>query len=138
MLTNDRYAYRQAFYTAWQKYCKNLPLEPVEIQMAEIIVLHPEYHFLFEKETSEVEFQLEENPYLHLSLHLAIQDQIRLDMPKGITKVYQELLKRGHVDSHGVQHQMMLCLANFIWQIAQSSQNATVNEAAYLEALQAL
>ena len=43
MYTNDRDAYRHAFYTAWQKYQKKLALEPLEKQLVEIILLHPEY-----------------------------------------------------------------------------------------------
>ena len=83
MFSNNRDAYRQAFFTVWQKYQKQLPLEPVERELAQIMIEHPEYHYLLEKPDSfqQQEFSLEENPFFHMSLHLAIRDQLRLRKP---------------------------------------------------------
>lgn len=123
MYTNNRDAYRQAFYTVWQKYQKKLPLDPVETQLAEIIALHPEYHRLLEKPDScqQQEFSLEENPFLHMSLHIALREQLRMDRPQGISKIFADLTARD-VSQHDAEHSMMECLAQMIWQAQQTGQ----------------
>ena len=134
MYTNNRDAYRQTFFAAWQKYQKQLPLEPVEKQLIEIMLLHPEYHPLlnhpeaFEKQ----EFELEENPFFHMSLHLAIREQIRTDRPAGITAVYDALSAR----SEDAEHLMMTCLAQMIWAAQQSGEMPSEEE--YLSRLRGL
>lgn len=137
MYSNERHLYRQAFFNAWEKYCKHLPLEPVEQQLIEIILLHPEYQGLLQqsKSSESQEYELADNPFLHLSLHLAIQDQLRLNRPQGIVECYQALLQRD-ADTHHVIHLMMECLAQTLWEAQQLGKQP--DERIYLEKLKLL
>lgn len=121
MYTHQREAYRQTFYDAWQKYLKQLPLNPVEAQLVEIILIHPEYHSLLNnvQACQTQEFALEENPFMHMSLHVALREQIRSNRPLGITSIHQALNAQ-HNDPHQLEHQMMTCLAQVLWESQQS------------------
>lgn len=114
--TNDREAFRKAFFTAWQKHLKKLPIDAIEAELIEIILLHPEYQCLFEKPSAyeNQEFALEENPFLHLSLHLAIREQVRLNRPIGIAQIKQGLMNKFQ-NQHEAEHSMMTCLAQIMW-----------------------
>lgn len=121
MYTDNRDDYRLLFFTAWVKYQKKLPLEPVEAQLVQVILKHPEYHvFLAKAETSQKqEFTLEENPFLHMSLHQAVHDQLSLDQPQGIRQLQQGLLKK-YGNEHQVEHLIMQCLYAMMVQAQQS------------------
>lgn len=137
MYTDNRELYRQAFYQAWQKHLKKLPLDAVEAQMVEVLILHPEYHHLFAQSTdfSKQEFAIEENPFFHLSLHIALLEQVRMDRPAGIQTIYRDLMIMAE-NKHDVLHQMMRCLAEMLW---EAQKNGTIpDESIYLEKLRAL
>lgn len=136
MYTNDRDAYRQSFFVVWDKYKKKLPLDAVETQLLDIILLHPEYHGLLDHPSSfqTQEFQLEENPFFHMSLHLALREQIRTQRPAGITAIYQSLLKK--MNAHEAEHRMMQCLAQVMWKAQQTG--IPPSETDYLEKLKQL
>ncbi len=137
MYTNDRDAYRQSFFITWQKHQKGATLTPVEKQMAEIIQQHPEYHALLTSSDlcQHQEFAPEENPFLHMSLHMAIVDQLQVNQPRGITTLYQGLLTQMH-NAHETQHQMMQCLASVMWQAQQAG--IPPDENVYWDKLQTL
>jgi hypothetical protein len=134
MYTNNRDAYRQAFFTAWQKHLRKLPLETVEAQLLKVILLHPEYHALLNNPSmyQAQEFSLEENPFFHMSLHVAIQEQLRLDRPAGVRAAYQKLLNKSK-NAHEAEHYMMGCLARVMHK-AQESGNMP-DEQEYLKEL---
>ncbi len=137
MYTDNRDAYRQAFFMAWDKYKKQLPLNPVEGQLVEIILVHPEYHALLEnpKQCEKQEFTIEENPFFHMSLHVAIREQVRTNRPTGVAEIYQILSKQMD-NPHEAEHAMLTCLAQILWQAQQSG--AMESEASYLEKLRQL
>lgn len=134
MYTNNRDAYRQTFFAAWQKYLKKWPLEAVEQQLVEVILLHPEYHALLEKPRAfqNQEFALEENPFFHMSLHIAIREQIRTNRPAGIAQIHEQLLRK-YADAVQVEHRMMECLAQVMWQSQQKGE--APGEIVFLEKL---
>lgn len=134
MYTNNREAYRQAFFTVWQKYQKKWPLDALEQQLIEVILLHPEYHSLLDKPQAfkGQEFALEENPFFHMSLHMAIREQIRTNRPVGIAPLYQQLLVK-HNDVMAVEHKMMTCLTDIMWNAQQ--QGKAPDEAVFLAKL---
>ncbi len=118
MLTNDRTAYRRAFCDVWRKHRQALPLTPLECQIRDVILAHPEYQGLVEQTETVLarEFHAEdgeENPFLHMGLHLAILDQVSMDRPPGIRSIYKELLNH-YPDSHQAEHAMMGCLQRMI------------------------
>ena len=39
----DREELRKMYADAWQKRCDSLPMSPLEVQIADVIALHPEY-----------------------------------------------------------------------------------------------
>ena len=110
---------RKIFFTTWAKMQNKQPLEPLEQQVASIIVLHPEYHSILNhpdryRDQDYLPELGQTNPFLHMGMHIAILEQISLDQPLGIRCLYQKLLEQ-HVDAHAIEHKMMDCLAEMIW-----------------------
>lgn len=127
MYTNDRNAYRNTFYTAWQKHLKKLPMDGVEAQLAAIIEAHPEYHHLLENKNQDDEFSAEENPFIHLSLHLALREQVITNRPQGVVDIYQSLQEK-YPSIHEREHAMMRVLAEAMWQGQQEGKMPTDSE----------
>lgn len=120
MYTNNRDTYRQTFANTWQKHLKGTTLDAVESELLAVILLHPEYHSLFDSAQKEKqEFIPEENPYIHMSLHMAIREQIRMDKPLGTKEIYNNLQKIKQ-NPHEVEHIMMTVMAKLLWESQQS------------------
>ena len=137
MYTDNRNAYRQLFFTVWQKHLKKLPLEIVEAQVLDIILTHPEYHALLsDPETfMNQEFALEENPFLHMSLHIALREQLQMDRPAGIKDVFQNLVTK-FGEMHIAEHQVTTVIAQMMY---ESQQTGNVpDEQEYLRRLKEL
>ena len=89
-------------------------MEPLEQMIAAVVEQHPEYHSMLEDPNQALERDFtpeggESNPFLHLSMHLGIQEQVGTNRPAGIAGVYRQLtLKCG--DVHTAEHKMMECL----------------------------
>ena len=136
MFTTDRLKQRKFLAQAWEKYNSNHVLEPLELQLAKIIERHPEYQeFIKNLDTEYFPEQGKTNPFLHINLHLALQDQLGLDQPKGIKKIYSQLLKKIK-DTHQVEHIMMEQIAEMIFN--SQKYNKTMNLKYYLESLNEL
>jgi hypothetical protein len=135
MFGQDRTAMRRFFLETWQKHQRRQHLEPLEQIIAQAIEQHPEYHRLLEQPdlVLEQEFHPEAggaNPFLHLGMHIGLQEQVAADRPAGIAGIYRELmLKNG--DPHQAEHQLMECLERILWE-AQQSQTVP-DEENYLE-----
>lgn len=138
--SQERDRLRQAFLLVWQKMQTPQTLTPLEKQIAQVLGEHPEYNRFFAQGEGVLgqEFPVEEglpNPFMHLSMHLALRDQIQLDRPLGIAKVFKELtLRYGHPLE--AEHRMMDALAEALWFAQQHQQ--PLSEAAYLQQLQNL
>lgn len=121
---------RQLFFESWKKYCQKESLTPLEQQIANVILQHPEYHALFNQESTLQQAYFpemgQENPFLHMGLHLAIRDQVNMDKPVGIQSIYHQLLTR-HQDALHVEHLMMDCLAQCLWQAQRNNQPPNEN-----------
>ena len=81
MFNPSRADARRFFFETWSKYRSQAPLEGLERTAIEIILLHPEHHGLLDdaQRNLERDFSPESsavNPFLHLSLHLAIAEQL--------------------------------------------------------------
>lgn len=111
-------------------------MDPMQEVVANIVELHPEYHHLLEDdEVVDRDFSAEmgeSNPFLHMSMHIALHEQISTNRPQGINDCYQKLCLL-HGGSHDAEHQMMECLGEALWN-AQRSQ-AAPDEAKYLDCL---
>lgn len=135
----DRQQLRQYYFDIWQKHLNREVLQPLEVLIAQVLAKHPEYHqYLNDPDSLNKDFTPEmgeSNPFLHMGLHLALEEQIQTNRPEGIIGIYQRLLKK-YQDIHQAEHAMIECLAEAIW-VAQRNHSAP-DEAAYLECLKKL
>lgn len=137
---NERKELRQFYFDVWQKYQQKQTLEPLEQQLISIILQHPEYHEIFtDPEKILAHDYLAEagnsNPFLHLSLHQALLEQVATNRPAGITAIYQKLIQQiGEV--HSAEHAMMEILAETLWEGMR--QGKFVDDQTYLAKLQRL
>ena len=140
MFDLDREQSRRLFFTAWKKHSNKEILEPLESLVADVIQMHPEYHALLENPEANQDKDYfpemgETNPFLHMGLHIAIKEQISIDQPFGIKDQYSRLLVK-HQDPHAVEHLILECLSQMIW---ESQRNKTFpNNDAYLACLKSL
>ncbi len=137
MFSPTREQARKFFFDTWRKYRAQLPLEGLEKTVLETILLHPEYHPLLDDAEASLEREYTPdsgalNPFLHLSLHLAIAEQLSIDQPRGIRDLHAQLLARTGSE-HDAAHVLLECLGETVWQ-AQRDQ-AAPDEAAYLECI---
>ena len=134
---NDREQIRKTYLAAWQKHLAKQPLSGLETQLVELILLHPEYQSFFENPDDDLQhnYRTDNNPFLHLGLHLGIREQLATNRPAGIREIFTKLMQK-HQDQHQVEHLMMDVMANILWEAQQS--NALPDEALYLERLKAL
>lgn len=112
-------------------------MTPLELLAADWMARHPEYHRVLGDEEAAVAFQYSpdsghENPFLHLSLHLSIQEQISIDQPRGIRAAWQALLTRTGSE-HDAAHALIDCLAQAIWRSQRA--NLPIDELAYRRAI---
>ena len=127
---------RNFFCESWRKHRERLVLEGAEATAADLIAEHPEYHALLEKPEAAIEQEFtpeggQMNPFLHLSLHLAIAEQISIDQPRGIKAAYFAL--RQKMEVHNVEHAIMECLGETIWRSQRDK--APLDGEAYLECI---
>ena len=110
---------RRFFCETRRKLRDAAPLTPMEALAADWVALHPEYHAdlddldaalaaVYEVEAGRT------NPFLHLSMHLSISEQIAIDQPHGIKQAF-ELLAARRGSAHEAQHEVMECLGEMIW-----------------------
>lgn len=135
--TNDT---RQVFFLSWAHYCNKEPLSPLEAQIVDVIIAHPEYHALLSSPADAASASYsailgETNPFLHMGLHLALREQIQTDRPKGIADIYQRLLLK-YQSILDTEHAMMDHLSDCLW-LAQKNQTMP-NEQSYLAQLNTL
>ena len=127
---------RRFFCEAWRKHRERLPLDGAEVTAADLIAEHPEYHALLEASDAAVEKEFtpengQTNPFLHLSLHLAIAEQISIDQPPGIRAAYQALRQR--LEVHDAEHAVMECLGETLWKAQRAG--TAIDTAGYLACL---
>lgn len=137
MFNPTRDQVRQFFFDAWRKYRKHEILAGMDHIAAGVVLLHPEYHAVLDdpERYQDREYRPEAgdtNPFLHLSMHLAIEEQLSVDQPPGIKAEFTRLAaKLG--DRHAACHAIMECLAEMIW---RSQRDGLPPDAgAYLEQL---
>lgn len=103
----------------WRKHREGLPLEGAETTLIGVLLRHPEYHGLLENAERHLDRDWlpehgETNPFLHLSLHLAVEEQLSIDQPPGARDAFERLRARLG-DEHDALHAVMECLAEEIW-----------------------
>lgn len=139
MFTNNRNELRKVFFDSWKQRREGLAMDAMQEIIANIVELHPEYHALLEDEDAiDKDFtpeQGESNPFLHMSMHIALHEQISTNRPDGIQDCYTQIIKKSGSE-HEAEHAMMECLGESLW-IAQRNKT-TPDEVTYLECLKTL
>lgn len=95
------------------------PLTPMEALAVQWIDAHPEYHVDLERLDVALDkaYAVEDgrtNPFLHLSMHLSISEQVAIDQPHGIRQAI-DLLAARCGSMHEAHHQVMGCLGEMVW-----------------------
>ena len=107
--------------------------------VANIVELHPEYHALLENDDAIDKDYIPEhgetNPFLHMSMHIALHEQISTNRPAGIRDCYIQITKNTGSE-HDAEHAMMECLGESLW-LAQRNQTEP-DEVIYLDCLKSL
>jgi len=128
---------RRFFFDAWEKFGAGAPLTALERTAVEIIALHPEYHALLAAREHHLarDYGPEDgalNPFLHLSLHLGIAEQLAVDRPAGVREEIERLTRK-HDDAHSALHDAIECLGDTMWQAQRMG--TPPDPAAFLECL---
>jgi hypothetical protein len=128
---------RQFLFNAWSKFKQIMILTDLEKIAVEVIQIHPEYHAVFDSPERFMQKQYfpemgEANPFLHITLHLSVIEQISINQPIGITQIYDKLLEH-HNDKHMAYHDLIDCLAETIWHSQRN--NKTLDSEHYLNLL---
>jgi hypothetical protein len=137
MFAPSRDEARRFLAGSWAKFKAAQPLSGLETMAAGIVALHPEYQPLLDDAERNVarDFRPEDgtvNPFLHLSLHLAIAEQLSIDQPPGIRAQFERIrLARG--DEHAALHAVLECLGETLWQAQRTG--AGLDAGAYLACL---
>jgi hypothetical protein len=120
MFNPTRDQVRQFFFDAWRRYREGATLEGLETVAIEIMLLHPEYHPVLDNpvRSASRDYTPEDgqtNPFLHMSLHMAVEEQVSIDQPPGIRAEVDRLIaSRG--DRHEAVHAVLDCLGEAVWQ----------------------
>jgi len=128
---------RDFFFETWRKYRAGEPLAGLETVVLQVILAHPEYHQALEdperfRDKNYSPELGEANPFLHMSMHLAIEEQLSIDQPGGIANSFAALAAK-HGDRHEAMHDAMECLGEMVWRSQRD--RAPPDAAAYLECL---
>ena len=135
MFTPSQHDVRRFFCETYRKQEAREILTPLEAIARDWVLQHPEYASAFgDVDTAlATDYGVEQgaaNPFLHLSMHLSIAEQISIDQPPGIRDACHALARR--LDStHEAHHQIMECLGEMIWQSQRSG--LPPDGAAYIE-----
>jgi len=128
---------REFLFDLWAKHRAGVVLTPLESVALDVILQHPEYHAVLEDRERFLDRDWkpeggETNPFLHLQMPLAMQQQLSIDQPPGIRAAVAALERRAG-SAHDARHAVMDCLAEMIWQAQRNG--APFDNAAYLDCL---
>lgn len=135
MFTPSQHDVRRFFCETYRKHRTNEILTPLEAVARDWIAQHPEYADALKDTEAALaaDYSVERgdsNPFLHLSMHLSIAEQISIDQPLGIRAAFLALAQR--LDSeHEAHHHIMECLGQMIW--ASQRSGLPPDGAAYIE-----
>jgi hypothetical protein len=137
MFQPSQHDVRRFFCGVRAKQRDGAPLTPMEALAARWVAEHPEYDADLADEAGALAavYRVEDgrtNPFLHLSMHLTIDEQCSIDQPRGIRQAV-ELLAARRGSMHVAQHEVMECLGEMVW--ASQRSGLPPDGHAYLEAV---
>lgn len=124
MFNPSQHDVRRFFCEVHRKDRANEILTPLEAVARDWVAQHPEYAgTLADAEAAlAADYSVERgaaNPFLHLSMHLSIAEQVSIDQPPGIRAAHTALAQRLGSE-HEAHHQIMECLGEMIWNSQRS------------------
>ncbi len=134
MFNPSRDQVRDFFFETWRKYRAAEPLSGLESIALGIALLHREYHPVLDdpdryREQAYFPELGETNPFLHMSLHMALEEQLSIDQPAGVVERFNKLVAKAG-DRHEALHEALECLAEMVWRSQRD--NAPPDAEAYL------
>ena len=122
------------FFETWRKYRGGEPLVGMEAVALDVLLAHPEYHAMLghPEQYRDKDYSDEGNPFLHMSLHMALEEQLSIDQPPGIAAKFNRILQKTGERQEAL-HEAIECLAETIWRSQRD--NAPPDAVAYLECL---
>ncbi|MDT3671859.1 MAG: DUF1841 family protein [Aromatoleum sp.] len=133
MFNPSRDEVRSFFTGSWRKYREKEVLTPLEHMAADLVLQHPEYQALLEDPDSVDRDFLPDagqiNPFLHLALHLAVEEQLSIDQPPGLRAAFEASQNR-HGNRHDALHDVLECLGETLFDAQRN--NAPPDGAAYV------
>lgn len=122
---------RNFFFDIFAKAQQNVALSGLEKIAYSIILEHPEYHEILNNRDKYLEAQYspqlgELNPFLHLSMHLTLIEQLSINQPLGIDMLYKEMCVKCK-DEHQAMHEIIDCLGEMIWLAQRNNTLPDVN-----------
>ena len=111
---------RRFFCGVYAKSQSGQAMEAIEQLASQWMAEHPEYHAAFADVDQALAnmgqaSEAQDNPFLHLSMHLSISEQCSIDQPRGIRQAV-ELLGHRRNSLHLAHHEAMECLGRMIWE----------------------
>lgn len=137
MFTPSQHDVRRFFCLTYRKHLANEILTPLEAIARDWIIQHPEYADQLSDLDAAIaaDYSIDggkSNPFLHLSMHLSIVEQVSIDQPVGIRAAFTALAQRLGSE-HEAHHRIMECLGEMIW---TSQRNGTPPDGAtYIECI---
>ena len=118
MFNPSQHDVRRFFCEAWRTARAGAGLTPMDAIARGWLVQHPEYDSAFSDLDAALaaDYSVERgqsNPFLHLSMHLSIAEQVAVDQPPGIRAAYLALAQK--LGEHDAHHALMECLGQMIW-----------------------
>jgi len=85
---------RLMFVEAYRRRNANETLTPLEHQICQVIDVYPEYHDMLSHQggVDKVYPDPRQNPFLKMSLHLSVLEQLSTNRPAGILQLYQQAI----------------------------------------------
>lgn len=122
---------RNFFFDTFAKASQQQGLSDLEKMAYSVIMEHPEYHPVLRDREKYLNYNWlpdagETNPFLHLSMHMSIWEQLSIDQPIGVKALYLEICEHTG-DEHEAQHQVLDCLAEMVWQAQYSNMQPDPN-----------
>ncbi|MDQ6951383.1 MAG: DUF1841 family protein [Mariprofundales bacterium] len=113
-------AHRKVLWLAWSRAQHGLALNALEQRIVAVIALHPEYHAMFRDKEAFLDRDQHPddglNPYLHLSLHLALEEQLATSQPPAIVVALHHLMQVKGMERHQALHKLLELLAETVHQ----------------------
>lgn len=123
---------RRFFAYVWQHRFLSTQLDGLQLKALRILEAHQEYAPYLENIEQYLDYdwtpeQGETNPFLHLSMHLSIQEQVAIDQPFGIRAIHAQLCAKHNDNWVAAEHEMMEALAETLWEAQRFGRGLDVN-----------